>query len=559
MKRKRDEDALDSPAQDTLTPKKTRTAPIGHNNEDGITLDDSEIVTPSKRARGRPPGSKNKQKDAPNGTAASSFPSSPNLELKGKRLFVTPTKLKEEAATNSTPSLVRNADRSARRKSARTLIDRTISGNLSGEDEADGEDSLARRIWNEDEGEEDDLIGELDEAIEPLPGEPTTPSKRGPGRPKTTRRKRTPTPPQDLSSHDQYFFENRPGGIKTSNNTLSSLSLLDHDEYFSLMREYADPHEPELAFLNSLHSRSFNQWQFELIESFNICLYGWGSKRNLVMQFAEWLHKTQNDLSLSSEGSSGGGTIIVVNGYTPTLTIRDILNTIASALLGSSSQPQKLGGQPTEILDSILSHLSGHPSSYPLTLIIHSIDASPLRRPTTQSLLARLASHKGVNLLATADTPSFPLLWDSSLREQYNFLCHDCTTFAPYTAEISVVDDVYELLGRSGRWVGGKEGVGFVLKSLPENARNLYRVLVGEQLAALEEGVDDGGGVEYRVLYQKAVEDFICSSEMAFRTLLKEFHDHQMVSSRKDVLGTEILWAPFRKEELEGVLEDLMG
>jgi origin recognition complex subunit 2 len=28
--------------------------------------------------------------------------------------------------------------------------------------------------------------------------------------------------------------------------------------------------------------------------------------------------------------------------------------------------------------------------------------------------------------------------------------------------------------------------------------------------------------VEYRMVYNKAVEEFICSSEMAFRTLLKE-------------------------------------
>jgi origin recognition complex subunit 2 len=29
--------------------------------------------------------------------------------------------------------------------------------------------------------------------------------------------------------------------------------------------------------------------------------------------------------------------------------------------------------------------------------------------------------------------------------------------------------------------------------------------------------------VEYRLLYQKAVEDFICGDEVAFRTLLKEY------------------------------------
>jgi origin recognition complex subunit 2 len=31
-----------------------------------------------------------------------------------------------------------------------------------------------------------------------------------------------------------------------------------------------------------------------------------------------------------------------------------------------------------------------------------------------------------------------------------------------------------------------------------------------------------------------------------------------MVSSRKDALGTEILFVPFRREELEAILEDLV-
>jgi origin recognition complex subunit 2 len=105
-----------------------------------------------------------------------------------------------------------------------------------------------------------------------------------------------------------------------------------------------------------------------------------------------------------------------------------------------------------------------------------------------------------------------------------------------------VVDEVHDLLGRSGRRVGGKEGVSFVLKSLPENAKNLFRVLIAEQLAAMDDSPmiamdgdddDENGprathhrkteiGVEYRVLYRKAVEEFICSNEMNFRTLLKE-------------------------------------
>jgi origin recognition complex subunit 2 len=213
--------------------------------------------------------------------------------------------------------------------------------------------------------------------------------------------------------------------------------------------------------------------------------------------------------------------------------------------------------------------------------MINSVDAASLRRPASQSLLAKAAAHPSINLVATADTPSFPLMWNNTLRDQFNFVFHDCTTYAPYEAELSVVDDVHDLLGRKGRRVGGKEGVGFVLKSLPENARKLYRVLLTEILAILTDEMDgemtkardeDGDdlpaarkgrengdvGVDLRLLYQKASEEFICSSEMNFRTLLKEFHDHEMIVSRRDAGGTEVLGVPLGREEMEGVLEDLV-
>ena len=32
-----------------------------------------------------------------------------------------------------------------------------------------------------------------------------------------------------------------------------------------------------------------------------------------------------------------------------------------------------------------------------------------------------------------------------------------------------------------------------------------------------------------------------------------------MIESRKDAMGTERLWVPFRQEELEGLAEDLAG
>jgi origin recognition complex subunit 2 len=72
------------------------------------------------------------------------------------------------------------------------------------------------------------------------------------------------------------------------------------------------------------------------------------------------------------------------------------------------------------------------------------------------------------------------------------------------------------------------------------------------------DGPKDETGIEFRALYQKASEEFIASSEMMFRTLLKEFHDHQMITSRMDTSGGEILGVPLSRDEMEGVLEDLV-
>ncbi len=488
---------------------------------------------------------------------------------KANGVLKTPTRSTKKNERRSTSA--KKADRSAKRKSAATLL----------EDEEDDElgTALAREILDDD-GEEE-LDEGLEEEVEGFEGMrddlaelaasalQETPSKRGRGRPKGSKNKRSPTPEGDLPPEERYFFQNRPGPPEVSNNTLASLKLLTHDEYFAVMRNYKDPHEPEKAYLMKLHARSFPQWRFEWHEGFSICLYGWGSKRQLVTKFADWLYAKYNPRPR----------IVVVNGYTPKLNIRTIITLLITTAMGETA-PNRLGAQPSELLDLLLSHLTANPAATPIMVLINSIDSACLRRQSIQALLARLAAHSSIHLLATADTPSFPLLWDINLRDQFAFVFHDCTTYAPYTAELNVVDDVHELLGKKGRRIGGGEGVGFVLRSLTENSRKLYVLLLTEILSILaedmpdaaegvdgevvdgrtEQGQDGAGevGVEYKSLYQKASESFVCSSEMNFRTLLKEFYDHQMIVSRKDSGGTEILGVPLGREEMETLLEELV-
>ena len=523
-----------------------------HSGDDAASDTLSLEETLTKPRRGRPPGSAQKAKAKAhalsNGVGRKSQMGTPS-KSKGSDLFSTPVKAASGANGHGATPLVQNADRSARRKSARSIVERTATDAFSDEEDAEDEDLLARKIWDGDEAESEDQQEEADGELGADDTVPTTPSKR-----KSCRRKRSPTPPQNLPPHEQYFWQHRPGKIKTSNNTLSSLSLLTHEEYYNQINAYEDPHTSSYAFLHSLHSRSFPQWRFELSQSLNICLYGYGSKRKLVTAFAEYLH---------TKSPSDPPRILMVNGYTPTLTLRQVLTTLAALIFDCtpSTLPSKLGTQPREILTTLMDHLNTSPPPSPYLVFINSLDAPPLRRPPTPSLLAQLAASPHIHLLATCDTPNFPLLWDTNVRDQYNFLFHDATTFESYSPlEIgSVIDDVNELLGRSGRSVKGKEGVGFVLRSLPENARSLYRVLIAELLAAIdEEGGGEGGGVEYKVLYQKVVEEFICSNEMGFRQLLKEFYDHQMVVSKRDGSGAELLGVPWRREEMEAILEDLV-
>lgn len=433
-----------------------------------------------------------------------------NRKAAGTRAAETPTHRRTADAVNGETPRWRRNDRSARKKSARALIESVVAGHAS--DEEDGQD-IAREIYesSEDEGNED--LEEDDEA--PLEDPSATPSKKPRGRRKgtTTRaRKKSPTPPRDLPPHEMYFAQNRPGASKTSANNLASLQLLTHEEYFSIYNDYKDPHGNDVGFLEDWHAESFPQWMFELSQGFSACLYGYGTKRPLLHKFAKHIYGTITDHAKSK--------IVIINGYVRNTSIREILGTVGGAVDPSYKPP---AGNPSAMLDDLKLLISSHDVS--ITIILNSIDAVPMRRAGLQAIFAQLAANPSVHLVCSADTPDFPLLWDSGLRSAFNFVFHDCTTFAPFTTEIDVVDEVHELLGRKARRVGGKEGVTYVLRSLPENAKNLFRLLVTEVLVAMDdEGASAGEnpGVEYRMLYGKAVEEFICSSEMAFRTLLKE-------------------------------------
>lgn len=473
----------------------------GH--EDNMRYGPAEVPVSSADVVGTPKSTPKRRGRPPKSQSQASTPA----KTPAKSIFATPVKTYD---IDSTTPKRQAADRSARKKSATALIENVV-GNGGSDDEEEDNDVLVREIYEDSDAEDiDEHANNLADGINGDIAGDATPSKTRKGRPK---RAKSPTPPRDLPAHELYFAHNKPGRPKTSDNTLSSLALLTHDEYFTILHEHKDRHADDIAYLENLHAESFPQWAFELSQGYSICLYGLGSKRSLLQKYAKYLHANHRGKAVRQT--------VIVNGYAQTTTMRDVLVCIGSAINPSQKIPTST---PTVMLQSISSQL--YNTDLILTIIINSIDAAPLRKPGTQAILAQLAAHPQVNLVCSADTPDLSLLWDIGVRSAFNLIFHDCTTFAPLTVELDVIDEVHELLGRTARRVNGREGVAFVLKSLPENAKNLFQLLVGEVLIAMEEEgnvLEDAAGVEYRMVYNKAVEEFICSSEMAFRTLLKEY------------------------------------
>lgn len=240
MKRKQPDS--DDGERRASAPKRQRTtAVINSSTNENADANRSPDMTPSKRIKSTP------QKPSSPTPAAlkESGLKTPTHRSKAKALFSTPTK----ATAFSTPNRARNADRSAKKKSARLLLEQD-------EDEIwDGADRLAEEIL-EDEGDAPETAIEDSDGViatvegttkEAADGKTAATPKRRAGRPKGAKNKRSPTPEGELPAHERYFFQNRAGPPRTSNNTLNKMNLLTHEEYFEKLAGYTDPCQKEIG------------------------------------------------------------------------------------------------------------------------------------------------------------------------------------------------------------------------------------------------------------------------------------------------------------------------
>ena len=108
---------------------------------------------------------------------------------------------------------------------------------------------------------------------------------------------------------------------------------------------------------------------------------------------------------------------------------------------------------------------------------MHNIDGVNLRSSHVQQALSVLAAADRVHVVATVDHVNAPLLWDQEVAQRFNWVWHDATTYEPYLSEVTYEAPV---MGMSRDMAA--RGVGFVLRSLTPNHRDILGILALHQM-----------------------------------------------------------------------------
>ena len=199
------------------------------------------------------------------------------------------------------------------------------------------------------------------------------------------------------------------------------------------------------------HFVQFPRWMSLLHRGYSIVCYGLGSKKSL-------LHNFHEEYLLEQDA-------VVVNGFFPSLTIKQILATISEDILEIHGTFTSTSEHIDEILSSITTDLY---------LIIHNIDGPMLRNSMVQTAISNLVNHPKIHLICSIDHINAPLIWDQSCLSKLNLIWFDTTTFLPYLAEAGDANTL--MVRKTGQ--SALASLSSVWASLTPNAKKIYIVII---------------------------------------------------------------------------------
>ncbi|KAI9915055.1 hypothetical protein PsorP6_006959 [Peronosclerospora sorghi] len=249
--------------------------------------------------------------------------------------------------------------------------------------------------------------------------------------------------------------------------------------------------------------RPFPEWKRHLRAGFNLLVYGVGSKRTLLQEFAS--------CSLTD------GVVIQIHGYLPTVSLKYLTETLEKKCRAIALSKPRARSVP------------------PIYLVVHSIDGLALRHPETQTGLSWLAHAPWIALLASMDHVNGPTLWKEDDALRFAWLSEHVDTLAPYTAEIEL-----RLTKRAKTVDATSTGVQFILQSLAPTDVATLRELARLQLDPAATSTRPRGRtrqeskrVHYQVVYDACHHKLLQSTPLTMKNSVKCLEDHGLVKTRR--------------------------
>ena len=340
---------------------------------------------------------------------------------------------------------------------------------------------------------------------------------------------------------EDYFTAHTGKAGVTSDHTLSRLARprLEQEAVQTALCAAPSPFHSDCQRLYEDYSSLYPYWLLQMHNGFNILLYGLGSKKRLMEDFCKQC------LSRSC--------CLVVNGYFPGLTVKQILSNLSSDLLGHDGS-FKSHSEHAQFITSTLENQSRTDIPQEVFLLVHNVDGSMLRNERAQASLSLLAASQHIHVIASVDHINAALLWDQTKLGRFNWLWHDVTTFEPYREETSYENSL--LVQHSGSLA--LSSLTHVLKSLTPNARGIFEMLAKYQLEHKKEAEKNYQGLSFSDCYRRCRERFLVNSDLTLRAQLTEFRDHKLVRSTKGSDGVEYLSIPVDDATLSQFLDEFI-
>lgn len=345
-----------------------------------------------------------------------------------------------------------------------------------------------------------------------------------------------------------YFLAKELGGSAVkSTRKLSDINIVDEQELRAAVSNIEPKHEKEIMDLINRYKSLYPRWAFDLRCGLGLLMYGFGSKKTLLEDFAS--------TSLTEYS------VFVINGYLPTINIKQVLISLAEVLWDQLKTKQRTpskslakGQQPfsSRSMDDLLAFLDGsedRTNEFLVCVIIHNIDGPGLRDSETQQYLSRVASCSNIRMVASIDHVNAPLLWDKKMvHTQFNWCWYHVPTFAPYKIE----GTFFPLILAHGNTTQTAKNAVIVLQSLTPNAQGVFKILAEYQLSHSEEE-----GMPIDNLFTTCRERFLVGSRPMLNSHLTEFKDHELVKTRRHSDGQDCLYIPITSEALEKLLVEM--